>query len=65
MEPYKLRKCQQEKNEKLKNNPLPWYCSFCKNKLPFSKILNKDLKNFLHAENPIIHKISSIKGSVK
>ena len=57
VEPYKLCKCQQEKLEKLKNDSLPWYCSFCENELLFSKMSNNDLKNFLHAENPIFHKI--------
>ena len=28
--------------------------------MPFSKVSNNDLKSFLHAENPILHKNSSI-----
>ena len=46
-----------KKYEKLTNDSLPWYCYFCENEMPFSKISNNDLKNFLHAENPIFHKI--------
>ena len=54
-----------KKYEKLKNDPLPWYRSFCENELPFPKMSNNNLKNFLHAENPIFHKISSIKTMSK
>ena len=54
-----------KKNEKLKNDPLTWYCSFCKNELLFSKMSDNDLKNFFHAENPIFHKISTIKTTSK
>ena len=61
MEPYKLCKCLQEKYGELKNDPLPWYFSFCENEMPFSKMSNNDLKNFLHVENPIFYKNSSIK----
>ena len=54
-----------KKYEKLMNYPLPWYCSFCENELSFSKMSNNNLKNFLHAENCIFHKISSIKTMSK
>ena len=33
-----------KKYEKLKCDPLPRYCSFCKNEMPFSKMSNNDSK---------------------
>ena len=33
-----------KKYEKLKDDPLPWYCSFCENEMLFSKMSNNDLK---------------------
>lgn len=49
-----------KKYEKL-NYPFPWYCSFSKNEMPFSKMLNNYLKRFFHTEKPILHTNSSIK----
>lgn len=49
-----------KKYEKL-NYPFPWYCSFSKNEMPFSKMLNNYLKRFFHTEKPILHTNSSIR----
>ena len=54
-----------KKYGKLKNHPLPRYCSFYENEMHFSKMSNNNLKSLLYAENPIFHKNSSIKAVSK
>ena len=38
-----------QKYEKLKNNPLAWYCADCATEILFSTLSNKDFKNFLYS----------------
>ena len=35
-----------QKYEKLKKDPLAWYCADCTTKIPFLALSNKDLKDF-------------------
>ena len=37
-----------QKYEKLKKDPLAWYCADCTNKIPFFALSNKDFKDFLN-----------------
>ena len=41
----------ERKYEKLKTDPLPWYCPTCSKEMPFSQMNNKDLRNFLYSTN--------------
>ena len=38
-----------QKYEKLKKDPLAWYCGDCTTKIPFSTLSNKDFKDFLYS----------------
>ena len=38
-----------QKYEKLKKDPLAWYCADCMTKIPFSTLSNKDFKDFLYS----------------
>ena len=37
-----------QKYEKLKKDPLAWYCANCATEIPFSALSNKDFKDFLY-----------------
>ena len=55
-----------QKYGRLKNDPSPWYCTLCTNEMPFSKMSNNDLNNFLHTTKPTSSsKSSSIKAISK
>ena len=41
-----------QKYGKLETDPLPLFCPFCKTEIPFSKILNNDLKVVLNSAKP-------------
>ena len=56
---------EKQKYEKLKNDPSPWYCTFCTNEITFSKMSNNELNN-LHAAKPTSStKSTSIKQSLR
>ena len=38
-----------QKYEKLKKDPLAWYCADCTTEFPFSTLSNKDFKDFLYS----------------
>ena len=38
-----------QKYEKLKKDPLAWYCADCTTETPFSTLSNKDFKDFLYS----------------
>ena len=38
-----------QKYEKLKKDPLAWYCADCMTKIPFSTLSNKDFKDFFYS----------------
>ena len=41
------------KYEKLKKDPLPWYCPACMSEIPFSQMNNKEFKNLLYPTNTL------------
>ena len=38
-----------QKYERLKKDPLAWYCANCATEIPFSDLSNKDFKDFLYS----------------
>ena len=38
-----------QKYEKLKKDPLAWYCAGCTTEIPFSTLSNKEFKDFLYS----------------
>ena len=53
------------KYEKLKKDPLPWYCPACMSEIPFSQINNKEFKNLLYPKNTLQQPPQIIKKSNK
>ena len=54
-----------QKYEKLKKDPLPWYCPACMSEIPFSQIKYKKLKNLLYPKNALQQPLQIIKKSNK
>ena len=42
-------KISHQKYEKMKKDPLTWYCANCTTKIPFTALSKKDLKYFLYS----------------
>ena len=51
------------KYEKLKKDPLPWYCPACMSEIPFSQMNNKEFKNLLYPTNTLQQPPQMIKKS--
>ena len=45
----KVAEINNQKYEKLKKDPLAWYCSYCTTEILFSTLSNKDFKDFLYS----------------
>ena len=54
-----------QKYEKLKKDPLPWYCPACMSEIPFSQVNNKEFKNLLYPTNTLQQPLQIIKKSNK
>lgn len=53
------------KYEKLKLDPLPWYCPISPSEFPFFQMKNKELKNFLKISKTLIPKTKLLIKSFK
>ena len=53
------------KYEKLKKDPLPWYCPACMSEIPFSQINNKEFKNLLYPKNTLQQPLKSLRNQIK
>ena len=54
-----------QKYEKLKKDPLPWYCPACMSEIPFSHMNNKEFKNSPYPKNTLQQPLQIIKKSNK
>ena len=50
--------------EKLKKDPLAWYCADCTTEIPFSTLSNKDFKDFF-IQQPLHNLCKSYKNRAK
>ena len=55
----------EQKYEKLKKDPLPWYCPASMSEIPFSQMNNKEFKNLLYPTNTLQQPLQIIKKSNK
>ena len=53
-----------QRYEKLKKDPLAWYCADCATEIPFSSLSNKDLKDFF-IQKPLHNHRKSYKNRAK
>ena len=54
-----------QKYEKLKKDPLAWYCADCTTEIPFSTLNNKDFKDFFYIQQPLDNLRKSYKNQAK
>ena len=54
-----------QKFEKLRKDPVPWYCPACMSEIPFSQMNNKEFKNLLYPTNTLQQPLQNIKKSNK